>query len=351
MCWTCDKDFSSQVALELHWKSDNLHHGWCFVCNVLVGTMDDLPVHYAREHFYCVMCNWVSTRVDISSFHFNHDYQVFPSAELRDSHLTQAHNHCLACNVPFPSPAELAAHSFIHQSSRPHSSFYQLPDPAPTPQLSSPEEAETAGIDPVFFALPRRLVIGNMYDKHRRISSNGTSVSSPVSINNSLPHRAVGVSQEPQRTYSWASHKSWNPRVRGFQCVLCDEHFRTLPLLNAHLSSPAHTSALWDVPHARGSEADFGQQNAGPAPPVIQMFHCPNKVCGKEFVTLNALCRHAENGTCRTSVPGKGEYRHRKDRKDASGSGKEASMMQLIPDANGATMVPGNGLQTIAVNA
>ncbi len=239
-------------------------------------------------------------------------------------------------------------HSHVHQATRPQSSFYQVPEPSQTQAVQfSPVEPDPIGIDPNYFALPRRLVIGNMYDKRSRQissytpittanfalnkpimkpsspgSSNGTSVSSPASSPVSVPRRA-SIPPEPQRTYNWASHKSWNGRVRGFQCVLCDEHFRTLPLLNAHLSSGTHATPQWDNNNA------FNAGGNGTGVPLtgIQIYHCPSKSCAKEFVTLNALCRHVENGSCRHSIPMKGDFRGRKGRKETfSTSGTETSL-------------------------
>ncbi|KAF9869302.1 hypothetical protein CkaCkLH20_13219 [Colletotrichum karsti] len=68
-----------------------------------------------------------------------------------------------------------------------------------------------------------------------------------------------------------ATEKTWNPKHRAYECYLCHRHFNKLEYLNQHLNSPAH------------------KQN---------LYHCPNRRCGKEFTTLAAVINHLESESC-----------------------------------------------------
>ena len=69
-----------------------------------------------------------------------------------------------------------------------------------------------------------------------------------------------------------------------FVCALCNSGFKTLPGLNAHLSSPRHTFA-----GANGSTSE-------------KRYKCPKTTCDKRFATLSGAVQHAENGTCGVTV-------------------------------------------------
>ncbi|KAF6818943.1 zinc finger protein [Colletotrichum sojae] len=68
-----------------------------------------------------------------------------------------------------------------------------------------------------------------------------------------------------------ATENSYNWYHDAYQCYLCNNLYSKLSSLNQHLSSLAH------------------QQN---------LYHCPNRQCGREFTTLAATMNHLESEKC-----------------------------------------------------
>jgi hypothetical protein len=84
------------------------------------------------------------------------------------------------------------------------------------------------------------------------------------------PNRLIGYRQEGVIN-TWATERAWNGW--DYECSLCHRTFQTLPSLNAHLSSPAHTASIYRCP----------PQHNG---------------CGLEFKTLSAVLSHIERSQC-----------------------------------------------------
>lgn len=57
-----------------------------------------------------------------------------------------------------------------------------------------------------------------------------------------------------------------------WECYICHREFGKISSLNAHLNSPVHKSKI---------------------------YHCPNRLCGKDFLSLAALFQHLESESCR----------------------------------------------------
>ncbi|KAA8894569.1 hypothetical protein FN846DRAFT_402905 [Sphaerosporella brunnea] len=66
-----------------------------------------------------------------------------------------------------------------------------------------------------------------------------------------------------------ATERSWNGY--NYECYLCHREFSELRTLNRHLNSPIHQQKL---------------------------YHCPNRQCSREFVSLAAMFNHLESETC-----------------------------------------------------
>jgi hypothetical protein len=66
-----------------------------------------------------------------------------------------------------------------------------------------------------------------------------------------------------------ATSATWNGRY--YECYLCHRGFTTIRGLNQHLESPAHKQKI---------------------------YHCPNRQCGRELVSLAALFNHLESESC-----------------------------------------------------
>lgn len=83
-----------------------------------------------------------------------------------------------------------------------------------------------------------------------------------------------------------ATEESYDPKRNLYVCALCNSGFKTLPGLNAHLSSPRHTFA--------GANGSTGERR----------YKCPSTTCDKRFATLSGAVQHAENGTCGVTIVG-----------------------------------------------
>lgn len=82
------------------------------------------------------------------------------------------------------------------------------------------------------------------------------------------PERQITYHEGPRVTYS-ATDGAWN--WYASECYFCHRCFNRIHSLNQHLNSPVH------------------QQKE---------YHCPNRECGKQFVTLAAMCNHLESESC-----------------------------------------------------
>src|ERR1700744_216812 len=78
----------------------------------------------------------------------------------------------------------------------------------------------------------------------------------------------IGWHQEPSVEYQ-ATDQAWNGSA--WQCYICQKTFSEKNGLNNHLNSPRHKQKI---------------------------YHCPNRSCGKEVVSLAALFNHLESESC-----------------------------------------------------
>lgn len=83
-----------------------------------------------------------------------------------------------------------------------------------------------------------------------------------------------------------ATEESHDSKRNLYVCALCNNGFKTLAGLNAHLASPRHT-----FPGANGSTGE-------------RRYQCPSTECDKRFATLSGAVQHAENGTCGVAIVG-----------------------------------------------
>ncbi|USW55679.1 Putative Zinc finger C2H2-type [Septoria linicola] len=92
-------------------------------------------------------------------------------------------------------------------------------------------------------------------------------------INQRDPHGLITNKQiawhNDHNAQTIATTASWNGY--GYECGLCRRAFNSLNSLNQHLSSPAH------------------KQN---------IYHCPGRLCGKQFKALAPLVNHMESESC-----------------------------------------------------
>ena len=83
------------------------------------------------------------------------------------------------------------------------------------------------------------------------------------------PHGAITLKHDGTTgTYS-ATDLAWNGSA--WECYICHRCFNSANALNQHANSPAHQQKI---------------------------YHCPNRQCPKEFVSLAALFNHLESETC-----------------------------------------------------
>lgn len=94
------------------------------------------------------------------------------------------------------------------------------------------------------------------------------------------PMLIEGPASNSQTCTMYATERSYDHRRQAYVCVLCNNTFKALRSLNAHLSSPRH--AYTDVDDANRQK----------------LYKCPNKACNRPFTTLSGVIQHAEYGDC-----------------------------------------------------
>ena len=94
------------------------------------------------------------------------------------------------------------------------------------------------------------------------------------------PMLIEGPASNSQTCTMYATERSYDHRRQAYVCVLCNNTFKALRSLNAHLSSPRH--AYTDVDDANRQK----------------LYKCPNKACNRPFTTLSGVIQHAEYGGC-----------------------------------------------------
>jgi hypothetical protein len=82
------------------------------------------------------------------------------------------------------------------------------------------------------------------------------------------PNQTVTRKMLEYNTTYEATERTWNGR--GYECYLCHLAYTSLAGLNLHVAS-AH------------------KQN---------LYHCPKRICAKEFVSLAGLFNHLESESC-----------------------------------------------------
>jgi hypothetical protein len=99
-----------------------------------------------------------------------------------------------------------------------------------------------------------------------------------TNLNRDTIHRAIrsrdpnGVITKAQLEWHSeieATDKCWNGY--GYECYLCHSVYDSLSMLNMHVNSGPHRQSI---------------------------YHCPNKGCSKEFVSLAGVFNHLESESC-----------------------------------------------------
>lgn len=83
------------------------------------------------------------------------------------------------------------------------------------------------------------------------------------------PHGLVTMKQLEWHAEVEATDRCWNGY--GYECYLCHKVYNSLRDLNSHVNSGPHRQKI---------------------------YHCPNRGCSKEFVSLAALFNHLESESC-----------------------------------------------------
>ena len=83
------------------------------------------------------------------------------------------------------------------------------------------------------------------------------------------PHGVITKKQLEWHSEYEVTDSSWNGY--GYECYLCANVYDTLRDLNKHVNSGAHREKI---------------------------YHCPNRSCSTEFVSLGGLFNHLESETC-----------------------------------------------------
>ncbi|GAA5979024.1 hypothetical protein JCM10908_002778 [Rhodotorula pacifica] len=246
-CLGCDQKYSSQAARRSHWANSRVH-SFCTSCDTFHANDDQLRQHKHVEHYRCINCG------------------TFFASELgRHEHARQAHTrlYCVTHRQGFATPANYNAHmrSAEHVGRNqpcPFSCGRMFPDRS-TVALHLDGGACKSGIT--------RAMIDNFmrtHDQQRLITS-----PQPMMIDGPPPVATM-----------YATERSWNAGRQAYVCVLCNNSFKALHSLNAHLASPRH--AYTDVDDATREK----------------QYRCPNKACGRPFRTLSGVIQHAEYGGC-----------------------------------------------------
>ncbi|KAI0758796.1 hypothetical protein C8Q74DRAFT_1209517 [Fomes fomentarius] len=243
VCEDCGKVFASAFALKKHYVRSPLHP-YCRVCDELYEDWEDLYEHYDTVHYYCDDCN-----------------QVFQSDLGLHEHHIQRHSdvYCALCEHMFKDNNAFRHHerSTPHQGRTVHCPMQRckkffVSRAALVQHLESGACPSSITRDEV-----NRIV--SSLDEGGIITSCARPIGGPSSESSSAVIE------------TWATERAWNGK--HYECYVCHRTFASLPALNQHLSSPAHTEKL---------------------------YHCPTvlKGCEAEFRTLSGFCQHVESESC-----------------------------------------------------
>ncbi|KAI0637525.1 hypothetical protein C8Q77DRAFT_1046942 [Trametes polyzona] len=243
VCELCQKRFVSPWALTQHYVQSP-RHAYCQRCDEHFSDWEELYDHYDTEHYRCTECNSIF------------DFEVGLHEHCRQKHPDL---YCVPCKRLFQNPNNLDNHrrSAIHQGRT-------VQCPMKNCGRSFVSKA----------ALILHLESGSCVSGMSRQDVN--KIVAQIDRSNIITNPARMIagapgSARPTVTGMWATERAWNGT--GFECYLCHRTYRSLPALNQHLQSPAHTDKLYRCPSAW-----YG--------------------CGAEFSTLSAFCQHVEGGKC-----------------------------------------------------
>ncbi|KAF0320261.1 hypothetical protein GQ607_012523 [Colletotrichum asianum] len=218
-CDTCDRYCSSRSGIDQHmnaldhWadsvSSDSDVYG-CDDCSDVFSEEGDLRYHEQQYHYYCDPCN-----------------RYFESRNNLNQHLNSRIHRTSSLQCPFCKQTRATATGLINHLEQ---------GGCPNAPLNREK----------------------LYEAVRRRDPNGI-------ISKKL------LAWPGSTTYA-ATAKTWNPKVRAYECYLCHNRYRALEHLNQHLNSPVHKQKL---------------------------YHCPNSRCGKEFTLLAAVISHLESESCK----------------------------------------------------
>ncbi|POY71614.1 hypothetical protein BMF94_5307 [Rhodotorula taiwanensis] len=246
-CEPCDQIFKARASRRSHWANSKRHEDdYCGLCDKLLDACESLHEHEKDCHIGCRGCTQFF--LSLEACH-QHGRQVHPWCEVHKRAFQSQNNYeqhmrsAEHVGLHFPCPGANCGRKFRNRGDL----------TAHWEQGTCPSDINRTTID--YFIRAN--------DKNRMITSGPprqllTDAASPI------------VYLATERSYSWTR--------QAYVCALCRSEHRTLHSLNQHLASPRHT-------HAGVGDG-------------LKPYKCPAATCGRHFLTLSAVIRHAEQGVC-----------------------------------------------------
>ncbi|KXX77140.1 Zinc finger X-chromosomal protein [Madurella mycetomatis] len=216
------------------------HHAPAFECDACTRYFDSERARFqhmeALNHFEweCSVCD-----------------ETWPTDTRRTEHEYDDHYYCRQCQEPFRNQNDLKMHlnSRTHRGQQIQCPFCKGSFTTATGLTHHVE----AGSCPNAAGLTR----DTLYKFVRSKDPNSVITKNLIGWHGSTQYEA--------------NDQSYNWERQGWECYLCHGIFRLLQSLNQHLNSPVH------------------QEN---------LYHCPNRNCGKESTTLAGIMNHLESESC-----------------------------------------------------
>ncbi|KAF8251394.1 hypothetical protein K440DRAFT_647686 [Wilcoxina mikolae CBS 423.85] len=239
-CYPCDRYFSTQRALDQHLENSSAHAVVyeCETCNRCFSTE-----HAAGQHMNA-LDHWAP------SYECDTCTNVFTSQSAADRHMNlNGHwkHYCHDCERKFENANNLR----MHLNSRTH-----------------------RGTSVTCPFCKRSFVTASGVSHHLETGScshatNLNRDSLHQMIRNRDPNGLITKKQLERHSEVEATDKCWNGY--GYECYICHNVYNSLRELNRHINSGPHRQKI---------------------------YHCPQRGCSKEFVSLAALFNHLESEAC-----------------------------------------------------
>ncbi|KAK3896692.1 hypothetical protein C8A05DRAFT_39760 [Staphylotrichum tortipilum] len=240
-CGTCFKVFpAGWSALNNHIRATGHRHAAAFECDRCTRRFGSERARFqhmeATNHFEweCSLCN-----------------ETWPTEDRMIQHEHEDHDYCGECQRTFMNQNNLRMHlnSRIHRGQQVQCPFCRTAFTTATGLVHHVERGGCRGAA----GLDR----DTLYKYVRSKDPNGVITNNLIDWYGSTQYEATD--------------SAYNYRRGGWECYLCHRLFALRTGLNQHLNSPVH------------------QEN---------LYHCPNRGCGKEFTTLAAIINHLESESC-----------------------------------------------------